>query len=643
MEDFLLTNIQPLVEKISKTIHKESDLGAPELMRGYTLIYRFLLDTKTSEKDIEDVHSFQKTVLSRFVAGLDCEKYDDLIIAHSKFMQMKKSLGILFYYTNRLYRTGLEDNTFIDGFIYRHANHLFGIVATRLLDVSQSIVDAVGVFRALDKDLGRCVYDRFESFLITFLSGVFEETYIGWASFDSPLYIQKVLEYESMIRQIMASNNILESWKKTQKELVRVFVSHRMDIIECFSDCLKNNTDLENHYRFVKLHDLGLCVQMYKDYLKESIKSYPKDGKSLIDFMIRFDAEEKLRLFAMEKEFQTILYEHWKIFVNKNRGVMMLLVKHMDKQIRKGIDDLKALEMFCYVNDKDEFLNTYKSLFAKRLIGEDTPDLELERHYIVWLENKMTRSYVLPLFTMINEYVMNKENNLKWNCNPGIQVMIVCYSQWGISRDPVVYRLPHDVGQEMSQYLDHFRKNKTFTFIHHLGTVHLRGIFPCGRVYEFVMSPVQALYLLRMTDEWQDVESLETVISDKRDVNCGAILGSLGCLVEKDQAKGYRLKSSWQSKKRVHRLSSIELVRSDEETTKRETSFDRCHVIDAAIIRILKSKKKMYFKDLLVDMQKYIKTFQPEIADIKTRVSRLIDNDFVARDEHDNNLILYVS
>lgn len=646
MEDLLVSTIQPLLEKISMTIHTKNDLYAPEIMEGYTLIYRCLLKNKTSEKNIEDIARFQRSFLSLFIADL-CG--DDLILAHQQYRKMKKSLGTLFYYANRLYGILIDDKIFVEEYINRHSERLFGMLSSRIVDGIRNgslnpVDDALLIFRTLDKDLGTCIFDRFERFFIPCLSEVFQETYQEWSSLDIPLYVNKVLDYESKMYQIVAANKIIESIGKIRKELVRVFVSHRMDIMSHFSDCLFTCTELDKYYKFVKLHNISLCFDMYKSYLKKSVKSYPKDGKILIEFMISFHAKEEFRLetILLEKDFKTILSDHWKIFINKNKNVLMLLVKHIDKKIRKGVKDLSALQMFCYVNDKDEFLCAYKSLLTKRLIGDETPDLELETYYIGWLEQKMTRSFVLSLYTMINEYVINKENNLRLNTNPMIQVMIVCYSQWGISKDLVEYKLPFEIQSQMSEYLDLFRQNKTFTFIHHLGTVHLKGIFS-GGVYEFVMNPIQALYLLRLTDQWQDLEKLETIVSEKRDVNCKAILESLDLLVEKNTNTGYRLKTSFLSKKRIHHFSFIELARSEQETRKEETTFDRYHVIDATIIRILKSKRQIYFKDLLIEMQNHIKTFQPEITDIKTRLSRLIDNDFAARDEADNNLILYVN
>lgn len=54
--------------------------------------------------------------------------------------------------------------------------------------------------------------------------------------------------------------------------------------------------------------------------------------------------------------------------------------------------------------------------------------------------------------------------------------------------------------------------------------------------------------------------------------------------------------------------------------------------IDAAVVRIMKSKKRMNHGDLVTcvmdELQRY---FKPDIADIKRRIERLIDDDYIER------------
>lgn len=71
---------------------------------------------------------------------------------------------------------------------------------------------------------------------------------------------------------------------------------------------------------------------------------------------------------------------------------------------------------------------------------------------------------------------------------------------------------------------------------------------------------------------------------------------------------------------------------------------DRQASIDAAIVRIMKSRKKVMYEALkAATFSSLVKHFRPNVADFKKRIEHLIERDYMTRDEDNHNLYHYVA
>lgn len=85
-------------------------------------------------------------------------------------------------------------------------------------------------------------------------------------------------------------------------------------------------------------------------------------------------------------------------------------------------------------------------------------------------------------------------------------------------------------------------------------------------------------------------------------------------------------------------------IPSHEETYKKQVvTVDRTHAVEAQIVKIMKTRKKLAFTELMQEVMAGLKMFQPEPKFIKARIERLIEQEFMARDEADKTLLLYVA
>ena len=79
-----------------------------------------------------------------------------------------------------------------------------------------------------------------------------------------------------------------------------------------------------------------------------------------------------------------------------------------------------------------------------------------------------------------------------------------------------------------------------------------------------------------------------------------------------------------------------------EAAVKREkVTQDRSHAVDAALVRVMKARKKMQYKDLVLEIIMLSRTFKPDDALIQKRVASLVERDYLEIDKNDDKLIIY--
>lgn len=71
---------------------------------------------------------------------------------------------------------------------------------------------------------------------------------------------------------------------------------------------------------------------------------------------------------------------------------------------------------------------------------------------------------------------------------------------------------------------------------------------------------------------------------------------------------------------------------------------DRKHEIEAAIIRVMKSRQKFIHNELITEVTKILQSrFLPDPTIIKKRIGALIEREYLKRDENDLNIYRYIS
>ena len=81
----------------------------------------------------------------------------------------------------------------------------------------------------------------------------------------------------------------------------------------------------------------------------------------------------------------------------------------------------------------------------------------------------------------------------------------------------------------------------------------------------------------------------------------------------------------------------------DMKAVKSAAKEDRKFAIDAAIVRVAKTRKAVKQSQLISEVMQHLRNFSPSGRNIKLRISSLIDREYLERSEEDSTQILYVA
>jgi cullin 1 len=75
-----------------------------------------------------------------------------------------------------------------------------------------------------------------------------------------------------------------------------------------------------------------------------------------------------------------------------------------------------------------------------------------------------------------------------------------------------------------------------------------------------------------------------------------------------------------------------------------DVESDRKYLVDAAIVRTMKSRKAMLHQQLIMEVVAQLqRMFKPDIKQIKKRIDDLIGRDFLERDKENPSLFRYLA
>lgn len=442
--------------------------------------------------------------------------------------------------------------------------------------------------------------------------------------------------------------------------------------------------DLKRMYNlFSRVNALESLRQALSSYIRKSGQAIVMDeekDKDMVSCLLEFKAtldriwEES---FLKNESFCNTIKDSFEYLINlrQNRPAE-LIAKFLDEKLRAGNkgtseEELegtldKVLVLFRFIQGKDVFEAFYKKDLAKRLLLGKSASIDAEKSMISKLKTECGSQFTNKLEGMFKDIELSKEINESFKQSSqartklpsGIEMSVhVLTTGYWPTYPPMDVRLPH----ELNVYQDIFKEfylskysGRRLMWQNSLGHCVLKADFPKGKK-ELAVSLFQAVVLMLFNDadklSFQDIKDA-TGIEDKelrrtlQSLACGKVrvLQKLpkGRDVEDDDsfvfnegftAPLYRIK--------VNAIQMKETVEENTSTTERVFQ-DRQYQIDAAIVRIMKTRKVLSHTLLITELFQQLK-FPIKPADLKKRIESLIDREYLERDKNNPQIYNYLA
>ncbi|CAF0964096.1 unnamed protein product [Rotaria sordida] len=430
----------------------------------------------------------------------------------------------------------------------------------------------------------------------------------------------------------------------------------------------------------VGISDLREAFGNYiKTYGSALIVDVDKDDK-MVDELLEF--KEKLDRFLHEcfhdnEKFSNILKDSFEHFINQRTNKPAeLIAKAVDARLRSGNKEAseeelekildKLLILFRFIHGKDVFEAFYKKDLAKRLLVGKSASVDAEKSMLLKLKQECGNVFTSKLEGMFKDMELSKDImtafEQHWHSRevPGNISMFVSVLTMGFwpTYQPVSAILPAELCHLQEIFTKFYLSKHTgrkLQWQYSLDHCLLKGWLKEKTIKEFQVSLYQALVLLLFNQHidlsYKDIQEHTKI----QEAELQRTLQSLACgkirlLNKKPLSKDinvndrFTLNTSFDHKLIRIKINQVQLKETPEEntsTTERVVQ-DRHYQIDAAVVRIMKTRKTLAHAQLISEVFAQLK-FPISTGIVKTRIESLLEREYMKRSSDNANVYEYVA
>ncbi|KAK1752069.1 Cullin-1 [Echria macrotheca] len=383
------------------------------------------------------------------------------------------------------------------------------------------------------------------------------------------------------------------------------------------------------------------------------------------------------RAFNDEAEFTRSLDNACREFVNRNEVCKSgsnkspeLLAKYTDILLRKSSTGVEETELentlaqimtvFKYIEDKDVFQKFYSRMLARRLVHSNSSSDDAETSMISKLKEACGFEYTNKLQRMFQDMQISKDLNTGFKehmSSLGVKGLDSSYSIlgtgfWPLTPPGTTFNPPQEIAADCERFSRFYRnkhEGRKLTWLWQLckGEVKTNYIRNAKMPYTFQVSIYQMAVLLLFNDKekntYEEIASTTQLNSESLDPSLGILVKAKVVNVSPEGEKvgpgtAYTLNHDFKNKKfRVNLNVGMKSETKQEEVeTNKTIEEDRKLLLQSAIVRIMKARKKMKHQQLVSECINQIRTrFVPKVADIKKCIEILLDKEYLERLDDD--------
>ena len=397
--------------------------------------------------------------------------------------------------------------------------------------------------------------------------------------------------------------------------------------------------------------------------------------------------------FCGEKRAQKRMKESFEDFLNEDARAASCLAVFVDELLRSGLRGAteqqvnealqNVITVFRYLSDKDVFEAFYKQHLAKRLLGGRSVSDEAERAMVSQLKAECGYQFTSKLEGMFNDMRISKDmrdayNTHKRSAERGpktidIEVDVLTNGYWP-SQNVKPCILPPSVQEAIERFSKFYLEKHTgrkLSWQTSAGAAEIRATFgtaPNYRRHDLCVSTYQMCILLlfnggealtlgqiRTRTQIPDMELRRHLISLCTPKHRILRKGSKGRGITSDDDT-FTFNADFSSKLKRVRIPLVKetsvsrdpggpaQVDGGSDAIPAPVEEDRRHLVEAAVVRIMKARKSLNHNDLIAEVTKQLSMrFVPSPQFIKKRIESLIEREYLERASNDRRVYMYVA
>jgi len=404
------------------------------------------------------------------------------------------------------------------------------------------------------------------------------------------------------------------------------------------------------------------------------------------------------KCFKNDKSMQKTLKKSFESFINNNSTCASALAMYSDEKLKSMVamrDDSQldqlldnVIGLFRMLSDKDVFESYYKNHLSRRLLSGKAYSEDAERAMLSKLKTECGSQFTSKMEAMFNDIRLSQETMDAYRgataaaaaaaagstgADAGVECIATvltsgCWPSFALGQQDVPLPLPLQAWKTSfeSHYLGK-HSGRRLTWALAMGSCDVKGSgFKSDMVHEFTVTLFQACALLVLSGgaskSLQEVSMHLNLPMDecKRQlvslcVGKFNVLVKSGTLKELKSTDVYAANAEFSSKLRRVRIPLVSATSkglglqggtasSAVADLPSDVLEDRKHLIDAAIVRVMKSRKRLDHASLVAEVARQMSArFNPSPQDVKKRIESLIEREYVERDATDGRVYVYMA
>jgi len=412
----------------------------------------------------------------------------------------------------------------------------------------------------------------------------------------------------------------------------------------------------------------------------ETVMDATKDAEmvqKLLDLKSKLDGL-LVDAFASNETFAAAIKESFETFINTRQNKPAELVaKFIDNILRTGNKSYseevlestldRVMTLFRYIHGKDIFEAFYKKDLAKRLLFQKSASLDLEKLMISKLKQECGAAFTNKLEGMFKDIDLSMDIMTSFHAHQrnqdavkdiDLNVYVLTQSFWPQSA-PIEFKMPPEIfglHERFKQFYLEKHSGKQLSWQHASGTCQLRANFDkAPKLLDVSLYQTVVCLLFNDAAELTYKQIQEATGMEQKELK--RTLLSLACgkvgtrvltkspkssIVEEDAV--FIFNGGLLNKMTKIKINAIQLKETEEENkeTTSKVFQDRQYQIDAAIVRIMKTRKALSHNQLINELFGLLK-FPHKASDLKKRIESLIEREYLERDAQNANMYKYLA